>query len=106
MLKEDNSPNSNYHNLVQPRFIKNTIEVATHERVDQERPIPATGLLKSKKKWGLAGSELLNVQTGEKFLVVDKLSLNRNQIRREGCGYVFARNSTYVYVNDWDIKTS
>jgi hypothetical protein len=72
-------------------LIKQTIEVAS---------------LKSKKKWCLVGSELLNVQTGEKFLVVDKLSLNRQEIRREGCGYVFAGNSTYAYVNDWDIGTS
>lgn len=104
-LKEDDSPKSNDRNLVQPRFIKNTIEVATHEGVDQVRPIPTTGLLESKKKWRLAGSELLNVQTGEKFLVVDKLSLNRQEIRREGTGYVFALSSTYAYVSDWYIET-
>ena len=70
--------------------IKQTIEVASP---------------KSEKKWCLVGSELLNVQTGEKFLVVDKLFLNRQEIRREGRGYIFAGNSPYVYVNDWDIET-
>jgi hypothetical protein len=69
---------------------------------DSQQP---KSLVRTPKKWRIAGRSLQNVETGEEFAISDNAYHGNREVHRDGSGFQFNRSSKYFYVNDWDIES-